>query len=67
MSNIDTSKITDMSSLFQNVWHNYKIKNPVVLDLSKWNTKNVKSMERMFQDCETLKKLDVSNFDTSSV
>ena len=56
-----------MSSLFQEVWTNYNITNPVILDLSSWDTKNVTTMERMFQDCRTLKSVDVSNFDTSSI
>lgn len=37
------------------------------LDLSNFNTKNVKDMCSMFRECNNLQKLDLSNFDTSSV
>jgi len=37
------------------------------IDLSNFDTKNVKSMESMFYGCKSLKSIDLSNFDTSSV
>ena len=37
------------------------------LNLSNFNTHNVKSMEFMFSRCEYLTSLNISNFDTSKV
>ena len=37
------------------------------LDLSSWNTSNVKDMRCMFMDCIKLKSLDLSGWDTSNV
>ena len=37
------------------------------LDLSKFNTKNVKNMSFMFNYCSSLKKLNLSNFNTKNV
>ena len=37
------------------------------LDLSKFNTSNVKDMNKMFAGCSSLKSLNLSNFDTSNV
>ena len=37
------------------------------LDLSKFDTSNVKKMHNMFYDCKSLISLDISNFDTSLV
>lgn len=61
MSDIDTSRITDMSNLFE---YEKTIKK---LDLSRWNTSNVKSMKNMFNGCISLNTLDLSSFDTSNV
>ena len=37
------------------------------LDLSNFNTTNVKSMYDMFSDCSSLKNLNISKFDTTNV
>ena len=37
------------------------------LDLSNFNTQNVKSMGHMFQNCYSLISLDLSNFNTENV
>ena len=37
------------------------------INLSNFNTSNVKSMSNMFTNCENLISIDLSNFDTSKV
>jgi surface protein len=37
------------------------------LDLSNFNTSNVKNMESIFYNCSSLTSLDLSNFNTSNV
>ena len=59
--NIDTSKIKDMSNLFE------YFDNIEVLDLSTWDTSNVRDMHWMFNGCESLKELDLSSFNTYNV
>ena len=44
-----------------------KYQNLLSLDLSKFNTSNVKIMKEMFYKCLNLTSLDLSNFDTSKV
>ena len=61
VSRIDTSKATNMSSMFQNC------KKLTSLDVSNFDTSNVTSMTSMFYYCSNLTSLDVSNFDTSKV
>jgi len=55
---IDTSKITDISLLFQ------VRKSLRTLNVSKWNVSNVTSM---FSVCKSLQTLDVSKWDVSNV
>ena len=55
---IDTSKITDMSWLFENVKHNF--------DVSDWDVSNVKDMTGMFYCCKNF-DCDLSNWDVSNV
>jgi surface protein len=57
--NIDTSNITDMSSMF------YYCYNLESLDLSSWNTSNVTTVSQAFYNCSKLANLDLSSFDTS--
>ena len=57
----DTSKVTDMSSMFNDC------NGLTSLDLSNFNTSNVTNMRNMFNDCTNLTSLDVSNFNTSKV
>ena len=37
------------------------------LDLSSFNTNNVKNMSGMFFDCQNLSNLDLSSFNTNNV
>ena len=60
-SNLDTSNVEDMSSMFQGCIE------LTSLNLSNFDTSNVKRMENMFYGCNNLKSLDLSNFNTKSV
>ncbi|MCX8737451.1 BspA family leucine-rich repeat surface protein [Lactobacillus sp. B4026] len=60
LSNIDTSKCTDMSGMFQGC------KSLKSLDLSHFDTSNVTTISQMFAGCSSLKSLDLSNFNTSN-
>ena len=55
---IDTSEITDMSWLFDNVNHNF--------DISSWDVSNVTNMEFMFYYCYIFDS-DLSNWNVSNV
>ena len=61
-SNFDSINVTDMSYMFNNCYQLKEIKG-----LDKFNTSDVNNMTSMFQFCENLKILDLSNFDTSLV
>ena len=61
LSNLDTSNVTNMSSIFSNC------SSLTNLDVSRFDTSNVKSMQSMFDGCKGLTNLDVSRFDTSNV
>ena len=61
LSNADTSKVTNMESMFQ------CCENLRTVDLSNMDTSNVTNMKDMFYICESLTSLDVSSFDTSNV
>ena len=61
LSSWDSSKVTDMSSMF------YHCKFLTALDVSNFDTSQVTDMYGMFYDCSSLTALDVSNFDTSQV
>ena len=61
ISNLDTSKVTDMKNLFHNCTELKSI------DVSNFNTSNVTDMSNMFANCRALTTLDLSNFDTSKV
>ena len=58
LNDIDTSKITDMSSLFDGTNFNG--------DISQWDVSNVKNMSYMFAVCRQFNK-DLSNWDVSNV
>ena len=61
VSNFNTSKVTDMRSMFHNC------SKLTTLDVSKWDTNKVTNMGYMFLVCCSLTTLNVSNFDTSKV
>ena len=61
-SNFDTSNVTDMSFMF-NLCHKLK----EIKGINKFNTNKVKAMNSMFQQCNELGYLDLSNFNTSNV
>lgn len=57
----NTSKVTNMESLFQNCT------SMVSVDLSDLNTENVTTMAYMFDGCYSLKSLGISNINTVNV
>ena len=59
--NIDTSKCTNMNSMF------YYCGTLTSLDLSSLDTSQCTDMGFMFYHCESLTSLDLSNFNTSKV
>ena len=61
LSALDTSKVTDMSGMFNSC------SSLTSLDLSNFDTSKVTNMSFMFAGCSSLLSLDLSNFDTSQV
>lgn len=61
LSNVDTSNVTNMNSMF------YVCDALQSLDLRNFNTSKVSDMASMFGHCHNLKSLDISSFDTSNV
>ena len=57
----DTSKVTDMGSMFN------RCRNITSLDLSGWDVSNVTDMFDMFGGCISLTSLDLSGWNTSKV
>ena len=62
LNDIDTSKITDMSSLFMQ----FSLNDLSKLDISLWDTHNVENMRDMFFSCNSFNS-DLSRWDTSNV
>ena len=60
LNKIDTAKTTSMFGTF------HYSRSLTSIDISSWDTSNVKNMEHMLSECGTT-ALDISNFDTSSV
>ncbi len=61
LSNLDTSKVTGMGSMFRDC------SSLETLDVSGFDTSRVTDMDGMFYGCNSLTTLDVSHFDTSKV
>ncbi len=61
LSNLDTSNVTDMSSMFSNC------SSLGELNLSNFKTDNVINMRYMFGGCSSLGELNLSNFKTDRV
>ena len=61
LSNFDTSKVTNMRSMFLDM------SNLTTLNLSSFDTSNVTNMSDMFYGMSNLATLNLSNFDTSKV
>ena len=61
LKNFDTSKVTNMNSMFGN---DTKLKK---VDVSNFDTSKVTDMRYMFGNTKSLKELDVSSFNTSNV
>ena len=59
LNDIDTSKIKDMSWLFDGL-------DPHNIDISKWNVSNVKDMLGMFYNCENF-NCDLSRWNVNKV
>ena len=62
IKDLDVSLLEDLSELFVDIANRVK-----TLDLSGWNTSNVKDMSYMFYCCARLESLNLSGWDTSSV
>ena len=61
MDLLDTSKVTNMESIFSNC------QALTSLDVSGFDTSKVTTMSGMFSDCQALTSLDLSGFNTSNV
>ncbi len=61
ISNLDTSKITNMAQMF------YGCSSLTNLDLSSFDTSHVTGMECMFEGCSSLTSLNISSFRTNNV
>lgn len=61
LSFLDTSEVTDMSSMFQNC------EALTSIDLSHFNTEKVEDMSSMFYECKALTNIDLSHFNTGNV
>ena len=61
LEKIDTSRVTDMSDMFNGCRYLKEV------DVSEFDTSQVTNMSGIFSGCIDLKELDVSGFDTSRV
>ena len=62
LSNFDASNVTNMGSMFL-----YCFSLVEIIGIENFNTMNVKKMTRMFLGCASLKRLDLSKWNTSNV
>ena len=62
LSNFDTSNVIDMGFMFNKCILLKEIKG-----INRFNTNKVNNMKAMFQECNELQYLDLSNFDTSKI
>ena len=67
LTTVKNAEYLEMSKVLNTWGMFYNCKNLQYLDVSKWNTSNVKEMRAMFSQCNSLTKLDVSKWDTSNV
>lgn len=63
-SNVDTSKVKNMSAMFKNC---SSINNFNLSQYNNFKTSSVTDMSEMFYGCSNLSQLSLTNFDTSSV
>lgn len=61
LSNLDTSKVTNMREMF------YDCESLTSLDLSKWDTSKVTDMSYMFYMCGSLANIDANKLNTANV
>ena len=61
LSKFNTSKVTGMSSMFQNCT---KLE---ILDLSSFDTSNVTTFAQIFENCSNLRKINLESFNTENV
>lgn len=61
LSNLDTSQLTSMASLFENC------KSLTNITFGNIDTSNVSNMSSMFKNCRALTSLDLSHFNTAKV
>lgn len=60
-TNLDTSNVASMNSMFSNCY------NLTDIDVSNWNTSRVVRIQYMFSSCEKLTTIDVSKWDTHNL
>lgn len=60
IKNWDVSNVVNMNSTFYKCWFNDK-----TVDLSKWDTRKVKTMDQMFSRCDT--RFKISGWNTQNV
>ena len=66
ISNWNTSKVTDMSSMFKKT--GYSVETFKMSDISKWDTSNVTCMSNMFNECAyNTNIININNSDKSSL
>lgn len=63
--NVDTSKTTNLSSMFAAWYSNSTLEH--VFNMNQFDTSNVTDMSTMFANCSHLKDVDFSSFDVSKV